>query len=74
MMVTFIEKLADEKPVPVPGQPSPMQQAMDYANASLALEGLEVDAHQRDRQQQVIDGKLTIAEAIAQARADHGAE
>lgn len=73
-MATFIEHLAAERSTVVPGQESAVQAAMDYANASLALEGLTVDARQRQRQQDVVDGKLTIAEAIAQSRVDHGAE
>lgn len=44
-----------------------LQAAFDHANASLALEGLAVDAHQAARQQQVIDGHITFAEAIAAA-------
>lgn len=60
------------------GKPSQGQQAIDglaeafdYANASLTLEGLVVSAEQRARQQQVIDGKLTIEEAVAQSLAVH---
>jgi predicted nucleic acid-binding protein len=45
--------------------------AFEYANASLALDGLAVDARQADRQAQVVNGKLSIADAIAQAIAEH---
>jgi hypothetical protein len=48
-----------------------VQAAFAHANASLALEGLVVDATQASRQQQVVDGKLSIADAIAQAVASH---
>jgi len=41
--------------------------AFTHANASLALEGLVVDAAQAGRQQRVIEGELTIAAAIEQA-------
>jgi hypothetical protein len=44
-----------------------LQSAFDYANASLALEGLAVDAAQAARQQQVINGRMSFAEAIAAA-------
>lgn len=44
-----------------------LQSAFDYANASLALEGLAVDAAQAARQREVIDGRMTFAEAIAAA-------
>lgn len=44
-----------------------LQYAFDHANASLALEGLAVDAAQAERQRQVIDGRMTFEEAIAAA-------
>jgi hypothetical protein len=44
-----------------------MAAAFAYANTSLALEGHAVDAAQAERQSQVIDGRMTFAEAIAAA-------
>lgn len=44
-----------------------LQSAFDHANASLALEGLAVDAAQAARQRQIIDGRMSFAEAIAAA-------
>lgn len=44
-----------------------LQSAFDYANASLALEGLAVDAAQAARQQHVIEGRMSFADAIAAA-------
>ena len=49
-----------------------MVAAFDYANASLALEGLAVDQAQAERQQRVIRGELSIAQAIAQASSELG--
>lgn len=53
--------------------PVSMAAAFAYANASLALEGLAVDAVQAARQQQVIDGEISIEAAIA-AAVDAGLE
>lgn len=50
-----------------------MAAAFAHANASLALEGLVVDAAQAARQQQVIDGEISIEAAIA-AAVDAGLE
>ncbi len=47
-----------------------LQSVFDQANASLALEGLAVDAAQAARQRQVIDGSMTFDEAIAAAIKD----
>jgi len=45
--------------------------AFDYANATLALDGLVVDAEQAATQRKVIAGDLTVEAAIAQAVAAH---
>lgn len=49
---------------------NPLQSAFDYANASLALEGLAVHAAQAARQQRVIEGRVSFLVAIATAIKD----
>lgn len=45
--------------------------AFRYANASLALEGFETDSAQLARQEEVIQGRLTPQQAIAQCVAEY---
>ena len=44
--------------------------AFRYANASLALEGFETDSAQLALQEEVIQGRLTTEQAIAQCVAE----
>jgi hypothetical protein len=45
--------------------------AFRYANASLALEGLVADKAQLARQEEIIHGRLTSEQAVAQCLAEH---
>lgn len=46
------------------------REAFRYANASLALEGFETDSAQLAQQEEVIQGRLTTEQAIAQCIAE----
>ncbi|ADL55844.1 antitoxin VbhA family protein [Gallionella capsiferriformans] len=46
--------------------------AFRYANASLALEGFATDRAQLTRQEEIIHGRLTTEQAIAQLNAKYG--
>lgn len=70
-MATFNNNNGGGEQAPATGAQSTMAEAFEYANASLALEGLAVNPAQRARQQLVIDGRLTIGDAVAQAIAAH---
>jgi len=47
------------------------REAFRYANASLALEGFETNSAQLARQEDVIQGRLTTKQAIAQCIAEY---
>ncbi len=47
------------------------REAFREANASQALEGLVADAAQLARQEEVIQGRLTTAQAVAQCVAEY---
>lgn len=73
-MTDFTDELTSN-PVTDEDAVSKRRAAFSYANASLALEGLFPDEAQLARQEEVIQGRLTTEQAIAQCLAEaRGAE
>ncbi len=68
-MASFIDDLTTPH-VPPQNEQERKREAFRYANASLALEGFETDSAQLAQQEEVIQGRLTTEQAIAQCVAE----
>lgn len=69
-MTNFLDDLTTQ-PIQAENDQEGKRAAFRYANASLALEGFETDSAQLARQEEVVQGRLTTEQAIAQCVAEY---
>lgn len=68
-MASFVDSLTTQH-IQAESDVERRRAAFRYANASLALEGFETDSAQLTQQEEVIQGRLTTEQAIAQCVAE----